>query len=62
MVVTFIGLALTALGTVLVVRAATIRGRRTGEQTTGAHGLAIASGASLVFWGALLVLIDTWSN
>jgi hypothetical protein len=58
-VVTFIGLALAALGIVLVVRVATrFRGRRSDEQSTGAHGVGIAAGVSLVFWGALLVLID----
>ena len=63
MVVTFIGLALVALGIVLVVRVATrFRGRRTDEQSTGAHGLGIALGGSLVFWGALLILIDAWNG
>ncbi|OCI32922.1 hypothetical protein [Oerskovia enterophila] len=63
MVVTFIGLALVALGTVLVVRIMTrFRGRRPDEQSTGAHGVGIALGGSLVFWGALLVLIDVWNG
>ncbi|KZM34560.1 hypothetical protein OJAG_28590 [Oerskovia enterophila] len=61
--VTFIGLTLVALGIVLVVRVMTrFRGRRTDEQSTGAHGLGIALGSSLVFWGALLVLIDAWNG
>ncbi|MGW6003570.1 hypothetical protein ACWFNS_00510 [Oerskovia enterophila] len=63
MVVTFIGLALVTLGVLLVVRVATrFRGRRTDEQSTGAHGVGIALGASFVFWGVLLVLIDAWNG
>ncbi len=61
-VVTFIGLVLALLGLVLLARVATGVRRRRNEPSTGAHGTGMALGGGLVFWGALLVVIDTWNS
>ncbi|MFE4466583.1 hypothetical protein ACFRCR_15840 [Oerskovia sp. NPDC056781] len=61
-VVTFVGLVLAALGLMLLARVGTGVRRRRDEPSTGAHGTGMALGGGLVFWGALLVVIDTWNG
>lgn len=62
MVVTGVGLILAALGIALLARVATGVRRRRNEPSTGAHGTGMALGGGLIFWGALLVVIDMWNS
>lgn len=61
-VVTGVGLILATLGILLVARVATGVRRRRSELSTGAHGTGMALGGGLIFWGALLVVIDMWNS
>ncbi|GII98403.1 hypothetical protein CLV28_0725 [Sediminihabitans luteus] len=53
-----LGITLVTLGALLLVRVVVVAHRQRARRTTGAHGMGIAMGGSLVFWGALIVVVD----
>jgi hypothetical protein len=61
-VVTGVGIVLAALGILLLARVATGVRRRRNEPSTGAHGTGMALGGGLLFWGALLLVVDMWNS
>ncbi len=59
MVWVFVGLVLVVLGVSLAARAVwSVRsGEERGHASNGAHGMGIALGAGLAFWGSVVVII-----